>query len=141
MVNTPPYQQRGKCGHFMPQFDSHISCFGCRAKCRGQDPCAQGADATQCAACANLTEEQWSQLRETFNRRSSYRNKASSQPQDETEELDLEPEFTGEDLSRAIDESILDAPENSETLQLPTGISPLSGHFSTPAAPSYLNNC
>ena len=27
MVKTPPYQKRGKCGHFMPQFDTHGSCF------------------------------------------------------------------------------------------------------------------
>ena len=34
----------------MAQFDGHSSCFGCRAKCKGQDPCAQGADTTQCVA-------------------------------------------------------------------------------------------
>ena len=60
MVKTPPYQKRGKCGHFMPQFDTRGSCFGCRAKCKGLDPCAQGADTTQCSACALLTEQQWS---------------------------------------------------------------------------------
>ena len=38
MVKTPPYQKWGKCGHFMPQFDSHLACFGCRTKCKGQDP-------------------------------------------------------------------------------------------------------
>ena len=59
MVKRPPYQKRGKCGHFMPQFDSHGSCFGCRTKCKGQDPCAQRADTMQCSACASLTEEQF----------------------------------------------------------------------------------
>ena len=44
MVKTPPYQKRGKCGHFMSQFDTHGTCFGCRAKCKGEDPHAQGAD-------------------------------------------------------------------------------------------------
>ena len=42
----------------MPQFDSHGSCFGCRAKCKGQDHCAQGANLDQCAPCAALSEEQ-----------------------------------------------------------------------------------
>ena len=44
MVKTPPYQKRGKCGHFMRQFDSHLACFGCRAKCKWQDPLFYGID-------------------------------------------------------------------------------------------------
>ena len=77
MVKTPPYQKRGKCGHFMPQFDSCGSCFGYRTKCKGQDPCAHGADTTQCSACASLREEQWSHLRESFAKRSAYRQRTS----------------------------------------------------------------
>ena len=116
MVKTPPYQKRGKCGHFMPQFDSHSSCFGCRAKCKGQDPCAQGADTTQCSACATLTEEQWSQLRENFAKRSAYRLKTGSQG-DLFEEPETEdPALTGQDLS-PVDDTLLDLePENSGTV-------------------------
>ena len=93
MVKTPPYQKRFKCGHFMPQFDTHDSCFGCRAKCKGLDPCAQGADTTQFSACALLTEEQWSHLRENFAKRSAYRHKTDTL-------LDLEPEDSGTSAPR-----------------------------------------
>ena len=48
----------------MQQFDSHGSCFDCRAKSKGQDPCAQGADVNQCAPCAALSEEQYSLISE-----------------------------------------------------------------------------
>ena len=115
MVKTPPYQKRGKCGHFMPQFDSHGSCFSCRAKCKGQDPCAQGADTTQCSACASLTEEQWSHLRESFAKRSAYRHKTGSQG-DSFEELEKkELVLTVEDFSR-VDDTLLDLePEDSGT--------------------------
>ena len=75
MSSTPPYQKHGKCGHFMPQFNGHIFCFGCRAKCKGQDPCAQGANQTQCSQCAFLSEEQWRQLRENYAKKSAYREK------------------------------------------------------------------
>ena len=119
MVKAPPYQKRGKCGHFMPQFDSHGSCFGCRAKCKGLDPCAQGADTMQCSACASLTEEQWSHLRENFAKRSAYRHRTGSQG-DSFEELETE------------DDTLLDLePEDSGTSAPLTGISPLT---SLPAA-------
>ena len=126
MVKTPPYQRRGKCGHFMPQFDSHGSCFGCRAKCKGLDPCAQGADTTQCSACTSLTEEQWSHLRENFAKRSVYRHKTGSQG-DSFEELETEkPALTGEDFSQ-VDDTLLDLePEDSGTSAPLTGISPLT---------------
>ena len=126
MVKTPPYQKRGKGGYFMPQFDSHGSCFGCRAKCKGLDPCAQGADTTQCSACASLTEEQWSHLRETFVKRSAYRHKTGSQG-DSIEELETEePAPTGEDFSQ-VDDTLLDLePEDSGTSAPLTGISPLT---------------
>ena len=106
MVKTPPYQKRGKCGHFMPQFDPHGSCFGCRAKCKGLDPCVQGADVTHCAACS-LSEEQWTHLRENFAKRSAYRSHTGSQG-DSFEEQDVdEPVCTGEDLS-CVDDTLLD---------------------------------
>ena len=123
MVNTPPFQRRGKCGHVMPHFDGHMYCYGCRAKCKGQDPCAQGADSTQCAACASLSQDQWAQLRETFAKRSAYRNRSGSQT--ETQEESGEPVFSGADLSQ-VDDSILDIPETSTGTDLPvTGIFPL----------------
>ena len=139
MVNTPPYQHRGKCGHYMPQFDSHLSCFGCRAKAKGQDPCAQGADATQCAACASLTQEQWSQLRENFSKRA-----AQHEVHDEIEDTNT-PEFTGE-LSGEdippIDDSLLDMDplDFSSASALPLGISPLHSQppASTPDIPADL---
>ena len=39
---------------------------------KGQDPYAQGADMTQHSACAALSEEQWTHLRENFTKRSVY---------------------------------------------------------------------
>ena len=126
MVKTPPYQKRGKCGHFMPQFDSHLSCFGCRAKCKGQDPCAQGAKVNQCAACSALSEEQWTHLRESFAKRSSYRNRSGSQDDNIEPETDKEPVFTGEELSQ-VDDTLLDLePEQTGSMAPVTGISPLN---------------
>ena len=103
----------------MPQFDTHSSCFGCRAKCKGLDPCAQGAKVTQCSACSALTEEQWSHLRENFAKRSTYRQRTGSQG-DSFEE----PE--SEDLSR-VDDTLLDLePEDTNTSAPLAGISPLT---------------
>ena len=126
MVKTPPYQKRGKCGHFMPRCDSHSSCFGCRAKCKGQDPCAQGADTTQCSACATLTEEQWSHLRENFAKRSAYRDKTGLQGDSFEEPETEEPALTGDDFSR-VDDTLLDLePEDTSTSAPLTDISPLT---------------
>ena len=61
------------------QVDSHGLCCGCRAKCKGQDPCEQGIDLNLCASCAALSEEQWTHLRENFAPRSTYRNCVVSQ--------------------------------------------------------------
>ena len=98
MMKTPPYQKRGNCGYFMPQFDGHSSCFSCRAKCKGQDPCAWGADTNQCSACVALSEEQWTHLRENFVKRSAYRHKSGSQGDScEEPETTNEPVFTSED--------------------------------------------
>ena len=58
MVRTTLNQKWCKRGHFIHKFDSHSYGFNCRAKCKGQDHCAQGTDMTQCAAAfAALTEE------------------------------------------------------------------------------------
>ena len=82
----------------MLQFDTHGSCFGCRAKCKGQDPCAQGANVKQCAPFAALSEEQWTHLRENFAKRSAYRSRTGSRD-NSFEEFDTdEPVFTCEDL-------------------------------------------
>ena len=126
MVKTPPYQKWGKCGHFMPQFDTHGSCFGCRAKCKELDPCAQGANTTQCSACSALTEEQWSHLKENFAKRSAYRQRTGSQG-DSFEELETEdPGQTREDLSRE-DDMLLDLePEDTSSCATLAGISPLT---------------
>ena len=125
MVKTPPYQKWGKCGHCMQQFDTPVSCFGCRANCKGQDPCAQRANVDQCAPCAALCEEQWTHLRENFAKRSAYRSRTGSRD-NSFEEFDTdEPVFTGEDLSQ-VDDTILDLePEQSGSTAPVTGISPL----------------
>ena len=107
MVKTPPYQKWGKCGHFMPQFDSHLACFGCRAKCKGQAPCAQGAKVNQCAACSTLSEQQWTHLRESFAKRSSYCHRTSSHDDNLEPETDEELVFTGEELGQ-VDDTLLD---------------------------------
>ena len=106
----------------MPQFDIHSSCFGCRAKCKGLDPCAQGAKTTQCAACSALTEEQWSHLRENFAKRQRTGSQGSSFEEPETED----PAQTGEDLSR-VDDTLLDLePEETSTGAPLAGNSPLT---------------
>ena len=126
MVKTPPFQKRGKCGHFVPQFDTHSSCFGCRAKCKGLDPCAQGAKTTQCAACSALTEEQWSHLRQNFAKRSAYRQRTSSQDDSFEEPEKEDPAQTGEDLSW-VDDTLLDLePEETGTSAPLASISPLT---------------
>ena len=135
MVKTPPYQKRGKCGHLMPQFDSHITCFGCRSKRKGQDPCAKGAKIDQSAACSSLTEEQWIHLRECFSKRSSYRQHAGSQDENLEPETDEEPVFTGEDLGQ-VDDTLLDL-EHEQTGNIApfTGISPLNTQTSSASVP------
>ena len=135
---TPPYQKRGKCGHFMPQFDSHGSCFGCRAKCKDLGPCAQGADVTQCAACSALSEEQWTHLRESFAKRSAYRSCSDSQGDSFEAQDTEEPVFTSEDLSR-VDDTLLDLdPEQTGSSAPVTGISPLTSLLA-PLATSFMN--
>ena len=86
MVKTPPYHKMGKCGQFMPQFDSHLACFGCRAKCTVQDPCAQEAKVDQCVACSALSDEQWTHLHESFAKRSSYHNRNDDNMEPETDD-------------------------------------------------------
>ena len=90
----------------MPQFDSHLACFGCRAKCKGQDPCAQGAKVNQCAACSTLSEQQWTHLRESFAKRSSYSHHTGSHDDNLEPETDEELVFTGEELGQ-VDDTLL----------------------------------
>ena len=116
MVKTPPCQKRGKCGHFIPQFDGHSSCFGCRDKWKGQDPCAQGANTTPCSACSALTEEQWSHLRENFDKRSAYRQRTSSQDDSFEEPETEDPAQSGEDLS-LVDDTLWCAPHATPARQ------------------------
>ena len=135
MVKTPPYQKRGKCGHFMPQFDSHLTCFGCRTKLKGQDPCAKGTKIDQCAACSTLTEEQWIHLRECFSKRSSYRQRSGSLDENLEPETDEEPVFTGEDLGQ-VDDTLLDLePEQTGNIVPVTSISPLNNQPSSASLP------
>ena len=136
MVKTPPYQKRGKCGHFMPQFDSQLACFGCRAKCKEQDPCAQGAKINQCAACSMLSDEQWTHLRESFAKRSSYRNRTSSHNDNIEPETDDKLLFTSEELSQ-VDNILLDLElEQSSNVAPVTGISPLNNQPSSASLPA-----
>ena len=137
MVKTPPYKKRGKCQHFMHQFDSHGSCFGCRIKCKGQDPCAQGADTMQCSTCASLTEL-WSHLRESLANRSAYRQKTRLQGDSFEEPETEEPAPTSEDFSR-VNNTLLDLePEDSGTSAPLTSISPLTSLLAALPAQSVL---
>ena len=141
MVKTLPYQKRGKCGHFMPQFDSHLACFACRAKCKGQDPCAQGAKVNQCAACSTLSEQQWTHLRESFAKRSSYHHCTGSHDDNLELETDEELVFTSEELGQ-VDDTLLDLePEQIGNIAPVTGISPLNTQTSSASLPmSFLAN-
>ena len=84
-------------GTFYVQFDSHLACSDCRAKCKGQDPCAQGASVSQCVSCSTLSEEQWIHLRESFAQRCLYR--AGSKDDNDAPNKEEEPVFTDEDFS------------------------------------------
>ena len=100
MVGTPPYQKRGKCGHWMPAFDKHLRCYSCRMHCKGDDPCASEAPLEACSACSALTEVEWNHLWTVFHERSAKR--ASKNLPADPEPEDEDPE-AGE-----IDDSILD---------------------------------
>ena len=135
-VKTPPYHKRDKCGHCMSQFDCHLACFGCRAKCKGQDPCAQGAKVNQCAASSMLSDEQWTHLRESFAKRSSYCNRTSSHDDNIEPETEDAQVFTNEELSQ-VDDTLLDLePEQSGNIAPFTGISLLHNQQSSVPAMS-----
>ena len=107
MVNTPPFQKKGE--------NVGISCLSMTVT-------------TQCAACASLSQEQWSQLRETFAKRSTYRNRSNSQ---DMQEETTEPVFSGPDYTH-VDDSILDLPEHTSGIDEPvTGIHPLHSSLVT----------
>ena len=69
-------QRRGVCGHFMPNWDTHSSCPGCRKKRKGQDPCVEDRE---CDSCSSLTVEQLHLLRNsrTHDSRSPHRRRSS----------------------------------------------------------------
>ena len=131
MVGTPPYQKRGKCGHWMPAFDKHLRCYSCRMHCKGEDPCASGAPLEACSSCSSLSEVEWNHLRTVFQERSakhaSKNVPAGPEPDDDYPEA-------GE-----IDDSILDLnSEDSSTeyvsptgVSAPAGLSPLQPASST----------
>ena len=121
MVGTPPYQKRGKCGHWMPAFDKHMRCYGCRMHCKGEDPCASGAPLEACSSCSSLSEVEWNHLRTVFQERSAKRASKNIPADPEPDEEDPE---AGE-----IDDSILDLnPEDSGTGYVsPTGVSAPAG--------------
>ena len=131
MVGTPPYQKRGKCGHWMPAFDKHMRCYSCRMHCKGEDPCASYAPLEACSSCSSLSEVEWNHLRTVFQERSAKR--ASKNVPADPEPDDEDPE-AGE-----IDDSILDLnPEDSGTgyvsptgVSAPAGLSPLQPASST----------
>ena len=116
MVGTPPYQKRGKCGHWMPAFDKHLRCYSCRMHCKGEDPCGSGAPLEACSACSSLSEVEWNHLRTVFQERSTKR--VSKNVPADPEPDDEDPE-AGE-----IDNSILDLNlEDSGTRYVsPTGV-------------------
>ena len=137
MVGTPPYQKRGKCGHWMPAFDKHLRCYSCRMHCKGEDPCASGAPLEACSACSALTEVEWNHLRTVFHERSAKR--ASKNLPADPEPEDEDPE------AREIDDSILDLnTEDSGTgttgyvsptgVSAPAGLSPLQSTQNLPSS-------
>ena len=59
---SSPGQKRGSCGHVMASFDCHSFCARCHDKGKGQDPCVEKKDSTDCKLCNSLTAEQPAQL-------------------------------------------------------------------------------
>ena len=130
MVKTPPYQKRGKCGYFMPQFDSHLACFGCKSQVQRTRPLLQGK-VSQCTACSALSDEQWTHLRKTFAKRSSYRNHTGPQEDNIEPVSDDEPVFTGEELSQ-VNDTLPDLETQQTSNIAPViGISPLTNQPSS----------
>ena len=130
MVGTP-HQKRGRCGHWMPAFDSHLRCYSCRRNGKGEDPCASGAPVEACASCASLTEVEWNHLRSVYAERSAKRaNKSVPADTPAPVGLALDSEEAGE-----IDDSILDLNKDEKTagtgytnasgISAPAGLSPL----------------
>ena len=127
MVGTPPYQKRGKCGHWMPAFDKHLRCYSCRMHCKGEDPCASGAPLEACSSCSSLLEVEWHHLRTVFQEKSAKRasKNVSAEP---------EPDSEGELEAGEIDDSILDLNTEDQLTGTgttgytsPTGVSALTG--------------
>ena len=98
MVGTPPYQKRGKCGHWMPAFDNHLECYSCRMHFKGEDSCASGAPLEVCSASSSLTEIEWNHLR-TVSQERSAKGASKSLP------AYLEPDSEGEPEADKIDDS------------------------------------
>ena len=55
---SSPGQRRGGCGHVKANFDQHSYCARCCEKNKGQDPCVENKDPTNCKVCLALTPEQ-----------------------------------------------------------------------------------
>ena len=111
--------KNGASVDILSQFDGHSSCFGCKAKWKGQEPYAQGAVHSVLCVCSTLVE-QWTHLRENFVKRTAYRYHSGPQG-DSFEELETtdEPVFTGKYLSH-VDNMLLDLePEDSQIHLLP----------------------
>ena len=80
----------------------------------------------QCASSSTLSDEQWTHLRESFARRSSYCNHTGSQDDNIEPETEDEPVFTGEELSQ-VDNTVLELePEQFGNIAPVTVISPLA---------------
>ena len=62
----------------MPAFDTHLRCYSCRRKDKGEDPCTSSAPVDACAACASLTEIEWNHLKSYFAERRAKRKKSLS---------------------------------------------------------------
>ena len=57
-----PRQKCGGCGHLMAGFDNHSFCSRCRDKRKGNDPCVERPESTNCKFCNTITTDQHNQL-------------------------------------------------------------------------------
>ena len=59
-IMTSAGQKKGRCGHIMVSFDTHIKCAHCHDEGSRNDPCVLGREDS--LACLLLTPDQHQQL-------------------------------------------------------------------------------
>ena len=127
--------KRGRCGHWLPAFDTHFRCYSCRKNAKGEDSCASSAPVEACTTCASLTEVEWNHLRSVFTERSA-KHANKSVPADTPALVGPAPDTEEDPGAGEIDDSILDL--NQDDQLAGTGHRHLSTGWSLSTAAGYI---